>query len=77
MATTTTPRDEAAVEAPPVILTYAQFGGVAAAHQKLTELAPLVPEKLAKGGHLGWTAMPKFGSQIGRASCRERVSSPV
>ncbi|MFZ5644882.1 MAG: sodium:solute symporter family protein [Bacillota bacterium] len=44
--------------------TYAVVGGVTAGHQALTSLAGLVPENLAKGGHLGWTAMPKFNSPI-------------
>lgn len=47
-----------------ICLTYSQLGGISAAHQKLTEMAPLVPEKLLKGGHLGWTAMPTFGSPL-------------
>ncbi len=47
-----------------LILTYARFGGVVPAHQALTDLAPQVPEALAKGGHLGWTAMPRFGSPL-------------
>ena len=45
-------------------LTYAKLGGITEAHQALTDLAPLVPESLAAGGHLGWTAMPEFGSPI-------------
>jgi SSS family solute:Na+ symporter len=44
--------------------TYAVVGGVTAGHQALTSIANLVPENLAKGGHLGWTAMPKWGSAI-------------
>jgi SSS family solute:Na+ symporter len=47
-----------------LILTYRLLGGVSSAHQELTGLAAMVPEKLAKGGHLGWTSMPKFGSPI-------------
>jgi SSS family solute:Na+ symporter len=42
--------------------TYAVVGGVTAGHQALTNIANLVPENLAAGGHLGWTAMPKWGS---------------
>ncbi|WP_445475853.1 sodium:solute symporter family protein [Methanococcoides methylutens] len=45
-------------------LTYAKLGGIVEAHQALTNLAPLVPENLAAGGHQGWTAMPVFGSPI-------------
>ncbi|KKM10596.1 sodium:solute symporter [Clostridiales bacterium PH28_bin88] len=44
--------------------TYSVVGGVTAGHQALTGIANLVPENLAKGGHLGWTAMPKLGSPI-------------
>jgi SSS family solute:Na+ symporter len=44
--------------------TYIKLGGVVAAHQALTNMAYLVPEGLRAGGHLGWTAMPEFGSPI-------------
>jgi SSS family solute:Na+ symporter len=47
-----------------LIMTYGKLGGIPGAHQALTDLAGQVPEKLAKGGHLGWTAMPKFGSPL-------------
>ncbi|AKB25181.1 Sodium/proline symporter [Methanosarcina sp. MTP4] len=47
-----------------MVLTYSKLGGVAEAHRMLTDMAPLVPEALAKGGHLGWTAMPALGSPI-------------
>lgn len=40
---------------------YWLLGGVTEAHQKLTDLAPLVPDSLRAIGHQGWTAMPKFG----------------
>jgi solute:Na+ symporter, SSS family len=40
---------------------YVQVGGVTAAHQYLTGLAPLVPANLKAIGHQGWTAMPMFG----------------
>ncbi|MCQ1535750.1 sodium:solute symporter family protein [Methanosarcina sp. KYL-1] len=46
------------------VLTYSKLGGITEAHRLLTDMAPLVPETLAKGGHLGWTAMPAFGSTI-------------
>lgn len=46
-----------------LVMTYAKLGGITAAHQALTTMAPLVPEKLAAQGHMGWTAMPAFGSQ--------------
>jgi len=44
-----------------LIFCYVRLGGVTAAHEKLTELAPLVPASLRAIGHQGWTAMPKFG----------------
>ncbi len=47
-----------------LVLTYHKLGGIVSAHRQLTEMAPLVPAKLAVGGHLGWTAMPKFGSPL-------------
>mgnify|MGYP003731296141 CR=1 FL=1 len=45
-----------------LLMTYSHLGGIAAAHQALTDLAPLVPANLAAMGHLGWTAMPASGS---------------
>ena len=45
-----------------LIFTYAKLGGVVVAHQALSNISHLVPEKLAAAGHLGWTSMPKFGS---------------
>ncbi|MDF7824587.1 sodium:solute symporter family protein [Pontiellaceae bacterium B12227] len=47
-----------------LILTYTKMGGVSAAHQSLTDMTALVPEKLLAGGHQGWTSMPKFGSPL-------------
>jgi SSS family solute:Na+ symporter len=47
-----------------LVLTYHGLGGVASAHEALTNLAGQVPDKLRAGGHLGWTSMPKFGSPI-------------
>lgn len=47
-----------------LIMTYVKMGGVTGAHQALTDMAPLVPEKLQAGGHQGWTAMPKFGAPL-------------
>lgn len=44
-----------------LIFTYAKVGGLTVGHQKLTDLAPLVPPKLQAIGHRGWTAMPEFG----------------
>jgi len=45
-----------------LIMTYTNLGGITAAHQALTDLAHLVPAKLAAMGHTGWTSMPSFGS---------------
>ena len=44
-----------------LVFCYLRLGGVTAAHEKLTALAPLVPGGLRDIGHQGWTAMPKFG----------------
>lgn len=43
---------------------YQKLGGVTVAHQKLTALAPLVPDSLAAIGHQGWTASPVLGSPL-------------
>jgi SSS family solute:Na+ symporter len=42
--------------------TYHLLGGIIPAHQALTDIAPLVPEKLVRDGHQGWTAGLKLGS---------------
>nr|WP_245250144.1 sodium:solute symporter family protein [Methanolobus bombayensis] len=47
-----------------LVFTYIKLGGVTAAHSALTSMSDLVPDSLAAGGHLGWTAMPAFGSPI-------------
>ncbi len=47
-----------------IVMTYWKLGGISEAHQKLTDMALLVPEKLRAGGHLGWTSMPAFGSPL-------------
>lgn len=47
-----------------MVLTYSKLGGITEAHRMLTDMAPLVPETLVQGGHLGWTAMPAFGSTL-------------
>ncbi|MBF0483937.1 MAG: sodium:solute symporter family protein [Candidatus Omnitrophica bacterium] len=47
-----------------LIFTYVKLGGVTAAHQALASIGNLVPEKFVKMGHLGWTNMPAFGSEI-------------
>lgn len=47
-----------------VALTYWKLGGIVEAHQRLTDLAHVaVGSKLGQAGHLGWTAMPDFGSK--------------
>jgi len=46
-----------------LVVTYSNLGGITAAHQALTNMANLVPATFAAQGHLGWTAMPAFGSQ--------------
>jgi solute:Na+ symporter, SSS family len=54
-----------------IIFAYTKLGGITSAHAQLTNLfhnpdvqsqAPIA--KLIKGGFLGWTSMPKFGSPI-------------
>lgn len=47
-----------------VVATYWSMGGITGAHAALGALADKVPAQLAAGGHLGWTAMPKFGSPL-------------
>jgi len=46
-----------------LVMTYRELGGVVEAHQALTGMKPLMPENLAKLGHEGWTAMPRWNSQ--------------
>ena len=46
-----------------LFLCYKELGGVVKAHQALTDMAPLVQEKMPafyKLGHRGWTVMPEF-----------------
>ena len=45
-----------------LVATYIKLGGVTAAHEALTNMSSLVPEKLQAIGHQGWTSMPKTGS---------------
>lgn len=45
-----------------LFITYSHLGGIIPAHQSLTDMAALVPAKLAAQGHAGWTAMPVWGS---------------
>ena len=44
-----------------LIITYTKLGGLASAHQMLTDMAPMVPKALGALGHQGWTSMPAFG----------------
>ncbi|MCP3965286.1 MAG: sodium:solute symporter family protein [Lentisphaerae bacterium] len=43
-------------------VTYYKLGGIVEAHEKLTQMAPLVPAKLQALGHIGWTQMPELNS---------------
>ena len=48
-----------------LVLCYIKLGGVSDAHQTLTDMAPLVKERLPIEyalGHRGWTVMPEFNS---------------
>ncbi len=45
-----------------LFITYSHLGGIVPAHQALTDMANLVPAKLAAMGHDGWTTMPVLGS---------------
>jgi solute:Na+ symporter, SSS family len=47
-----------------VAITYKLLGGIAPAHQALTDLAAKLPESLTAGGHQGWTTMPVLGSPL-------------
>jgi SSS family solute:Na+ symporter len=46
-----------------LVTVYAKTGG-AGAHEALTAMADQVPAGLRKAGHMGWTAMPAFGSPL-------------
>ncbi len=48
-----------------VVTTYTLLGGVTEAHQALTDMVDLIPEKLLKGGLVSWTEGPKMQSPIG------------
>ncbi|WP_319584830.1 sodium:solute symporter family protein [uncultured Pseudodesulfovibrio sp.] len=48
-----------------IVTTYSLLGGVTEAHQALTDMVNLIPEKLVKGGLTGWTTGPNFQSPIG------------
>ncbi|MGM0611173.1 MAG: sodium:solute symporter family protein [Thermodesulfobacteriota bacterium] len=47
-----------------LVYTYSALGGILEAHQTLTDMAPLMPEKLQKGGMLGWTQGAVFASPL-------------
>jgi len=48
-----------------MVTTYSLLGGVTEAHQALTDMVNLMPEKLIKGGMIGWTEGPHMQSPIG------------
>lgn len=48
-----------------IYFVYSKLGGVVAGHQALTDMAAMMPEKLVKGGMLGWTEGPVFKSPLG------------
>ena len=48
-----------------LVMCYQKLGGITAAHQALTDMAPLVKTHMPKEyllGHRGWTCMPEFNS---------------
>lgn len=48
-----------------LVLCYIKLGGITQAHRTLTDMAPLVAERLPQEyalGHRGWTVMPEFNS---------------
>ena len=48
-----------------LVLCYVKLGGIIPAHQALTDMAPLVKERMPDAyalGHRGWTVMPEFNS---------------
>jgi SSS family solute:Na+ symporter len=45
-----------------IIVAYAKLGGIFNAHTELTSLSPEAFKVFGAKGHLGWTAMPVFGS---------------
>jgi len=47
-----------------LVSTYLILGGVTAANTALTQMADLVPVRLAEQGMTGWTSMPVLGSPI-------------
>jgi SSS family solute:Na+ symporter len=50
-------------------LTYKLLGGVIPAHQALTAIAPLVPDRLVDGGLEGWTTGLRIGSPFWWIAC--------
>ena len=44
--------------------TYGMLGGVTEAHQTLTDMVGMMPEKLQQGGMIGWTQGARFGTPI-------------
>ena len=56
---------------------YVTMGGLTSGHQRLTDLASLVPAGLTKVGHNGWTAMPDFGWGSGQYNLWWTVVSTI
>jgi len=54
-----------------LIFTYVELGGVRAAHQALTDMAPVAKSVFGANGHEGWTAMPKLFSPTGGSLFRQ------
>ena len=48
-----------------IVSTYSMLGGITEAHQALTDMINLVPDKLQKGGMIGWTQGAHLESPIG------------
>lgn len=46
-----------------LLTTYIELGGFVSVHEKLSNMAHLVPADLAAKGHAGWTAMPELNSE--------------
>ncbi|MGF7184376.1 SSS family solute:Na+ symporter [Desulfitispora alkaliphila] len=47
-----------------IVITYKNLGGITPAHEALTSLASQVPNSLVEQGHMGWTKMPQYGSEL-------------
>lgn len=47
-----------------IVSTYSMLGGITEAHQTLTDMVHLMPDKLIKGGMIGWTQGAEFGTPL-------------